>query len=64
MADSRLEREQKRLEMKVPYVEENLYYKSLSTFESKHIKTKQADPRHNKPTKQNSKAVRPNISPR
>ena len=54
MAESRLEREQK---MNVPYVEENLYVKSLwnrdipyetqvTTFDIKNIKTKQPYPKH------------------
>ena len=91
MAERRLEREQRSLEMNVPNVEENLYVKSLrnralpyetrlmtfdsqnittkqpytklSPFDSKNIKTKQPNPRHSKPTKQNSYGVRPKVPP-
>ena len=76
MAKCRLEKEQKRLatEMNVPYVESNVYVKSLQsrdisyetrliTFDSQNIK-KEPDPKHSKSTKQNSKGARPKVPPR
>ena len=75
MAESRLERE-KRLatEMNIPYVEEDLYVKSLqketylmrldSPLLTVRISKQRTNPRHSKSTKQNSKGVRSKVPPR